>query len=264
MPDDGEGNAAGKTDASPRKPTKPADSDSPAPAGEAQPCCCEKITLYLDRVKVNARTDAPIPILGVLLGETVEDRISVVCTSCDGATFTWPSNAPGLKVKKGWDGETPNAPLATILPDKSCQVSCHVKVRVLRASLATDILDAINKLLPDIAAAAAAIAAAKLAGASASVVAALQDKADRLSQDLTDLLKKLSQADQALMDEFFFNFEGSLHCDGNVEDAIENTSGVVAVGKGQNLIRFDRTIQNYGGEWELQFSASRYCKHTHK
>lgn len=248
---------ARKEQTKPHEPTEPA-GRATTPVKE-EPCCCDHVTLYLDRVKVIARTDAPIPILGVLLGEAVEDRVSIICTGCDGSTFTWPKDSPGLKVKKGWDGVTPNAPLATIVPDKGCHVSCHLRVKILRASLASEILHAINKLLPDIAVAAAELAAAKLAGAAAAAVKDLQAKAEKLSQDLTELLRKLSQANESLMDECFFNFEGSLACGKNLEDAIENTSGSVAAGKSQDRIRFERVVQNYGGEWELQFSAVRAC-----
>src|SRR5262249_13789544 len=152
------------------EPAPPAERRPPSPApgvtpsAEGTTCCCDDITLYLKSVKVVNRTDAPIPLVGGILGSFVDDRVFVRARGCDGARFTWPRDVANQKCEEG--NEVPiDAPLAVVKPSGDCQVNCSVEIQAFRASRVSEILDALNALLPELTAAAAAYAEA-VSGAS--------------------------------------------------------------------------------------------------
>ncbi len=241
-------------------PKAPVDGPKNGPASKKdEPCCCDHLTVYLNEVKVVTRTDAPIPLIGPIAGFFVDDRISVVChTECETPPVVnvWPHDQPGQKVPEGQSVPV-NAPLATIRPSSDCRVSCHVRMDVYRASRVTEVLEALNKLLPELAAAAAAYAQGKLAHLVATDLAALGDKVKELSKAVNELEKALLGADDSLMAEFYFNFEGDLRCESKLSDAIENTLGVKD--NSNDDVTIARDIKNFGGEWLLTFKVIRSC-----
>lgn len=228
-------------------------------------CCCDHITLYLSDFTVLTETDAPIPVPGLssIVGFFTDDHMAIRVTSCDGTIKHYPTSQPSLKVHKGNKIQI-DEPVATVKPGNGCHVSCSIKVEVFRASRASDILEAINKLLSKVPAALAAIQAASgpigalsKVAASLTGIAAAQKQFDDLMAELKNLEIQLTDAKDALMGEFYVNFEGSLACTATLKSAVEKPDDASAVTDDEVAIH--RTIRNFNGEWELNLRAKRSC-----
>lgn len=270
----------------PAEPPPPVE-DRPGPPiirGGGDECCCEDITLYLTSVKVVDRTDAPIPLLGGILGTFVDDRVFVLAKSCDGSRFKWPTEAGNQKCAEGVEVAI-NAPLATIKPDSSCRVNCSVEIQAYRASRVSELIDAIIALGPELKAAAEAylmattgvsaalaalqaattspLAATLVPQATADVQAATQArdgamaKRDSLEAKLKALEKALFGTGDALMGDFFINFRGPLTCDSNLKESVPAPTDGTATSK--EKVQFVHTMRNNGGVWQLTLTAIKTC-----
>jgi hypothetical protein len=292
-----------REDGGPSREATPSDRAEPGPGpgdipnppvihGHDEACCCDHITLYLMDVKVETATRAPVPLIG-LLGHLVDDRVAIRCESCDGSRFIWPSNTPGQECPMGKTVAI-RAPLATVKPDGSCWVDCHVKVQAIRASRVTEILDAINNLLPELLTAVAALAGAQAANGAASQALAIArallmgnpanptlvqqaaqaetqkdnaEQAEKQAQAKVDAIKaKIKALEDAilrtgdnLMGEFFFNFDGPLGCGKSALQAIEPTDGATADPSNQDVALYEHVAEAYGGRWVFHFKAVKSC-----
>ena len=239
----------------------------------AAPCCCQDITLKLDKVTVTTLTDAgDLPGFSGLLGRLTADHVFVFATDCKGNVAKYPDDSHGIKLDAG-ESDSPHKVLATITPDANCYVDCVVKVEVRKGSDLNSIIDAITSINKAIQKAAGDLAkdtqtlqsllakAAPQAAIAAAIgaVASDQDVLNTLNAQLAELLKLLAGTADTLMDEISFQFKGSLACSASMVSVIRE-SGDWKQDAGDNTrATLDVSISHLGGVWNLSFVAFKDC-----